>query len=80
MIRLDALADRINAVVPPQLTQLRASIHKNAGALLQAQLGKLDLVPRSEFEASRRMLEHTRAKLDALEAEIAARESGSNGR
>lgn len=75
MGRLDALSDRINALLPSQLGALRASLHKNAGALFQSQLAKLDLVPRTEFEASRRMLQHTRAKLDALEAEIASHDS-----
>lgn len=77
MGRLDTIADRINAFVPSQLCDARASVHKNAKALFQAQLAKLDLVPREEYEANRRMLEHTRAKLDKLEADIAARESES---
>lgn len=78
MGRLDALSNRINALMPSQLATLRASLHKNAGALFQSQLAKLDLVPRTEFEASRRMLEHTRAKLDALEAQIAKHEASES--
>ena len=42
--------------------------------MLQANLRKLDLTTRSEFEVQSRVLERTRALLEQLEARIAALE------
>ena len=39
--------------------------------MLRANLGKLDLVARDEFDAQSRVLERTRARLEALEARLA---------
>jgi hypothetical protein len=54
-------------------------------AVLRERLAKLDLVTRDEFEAQTRVLERTRARLEALEARLAAMESadtqgGKSGR
>jgi hypothetical protein len=53
--------------------------------VLRERLAKLDLVTRDEFEAQTRVLERTRARLEALEARLAAMESadtqgGKSGR
>jgi BMFP domain-containing protein YqiC len=51
--------------------------------VLRANLGKLDLTGRDEFDAQRKVLERTRARLEELEkrvAELEARVSGSAGR
>ena len=46
-------------------------IEKNVKAMLTAMFAKLDLVTREEFEVQRKVLERTRAKLDAIEAQLA---------
>jgi ubiquinone biosynthesis accessory factor UbiK len=46
---------------------------------LRANLGKLDLVTREEFDTQSRVLERTRARLEALEARVKAMEGGADG-
>lgn len=50
-------------------------LEKNARALLNGFFARLDFVPREEFEVQREVLARTRAKLEALEARLAALES-----
>lgn len=47
-------------------------IEKIIHGLVQAAVARLDLVSRSEFDAQAQVLARTRAKLDALEAQLAA--------
>jgi BMFP domain-containing protein YqiC len=46
----------------------------NFRAILRERLSKLDLVSRDEFDAQARVLERTRARLETLEARLAALE------
>ena len=66
------LARRLGDSLPPQLKNLQAEAEQNFRALLTAQLGKLNLVTREEFDAQVKVLARTREKLDALEAELSA--------
>jgi BMFP domain-containing protein YqiC len=73
--------------LPPGLASgasgLREDLENNFRAVLRANLGKLDLAGRDEFDAQRKVLERTRARLEELEkrvAELEARTSGSSGR
>lgn len=50
-------------------------IEKNVRAVLQGAFAKLDLVTREEFDVQAEVLARTRAKLEALEAKVAALES-----
>jgi BMFP domain-containing protein YqiC len=62
---------------------LREDLENNFRAVLRANLGKLDLTGRDEFDAQRKVLERTRARLEELEkrvAELESRISGSAGR
>jgi ubiquinone biosynthesis accessory factor UbiK len=52
-----------------------ADIKKNLGALFVAQMGKLQLVSREEFNIQSAALARAEAKLAALEAQLAALES-----
>ena len=45
-------------------------IDKNARGLAQNALAKLDVVSREEFDAQTRVLERTRGRVEALEAEL----------
>ena len=50
---------------------------KNAKALLQSALARLDMVSREEFDAQAEILAETRARVEALEAELDALASGT---
>lgn len=52
-------------------------VEKNVKALLKSGLSRLDLVTREEFDRQVEVLKHTREKVEALEARVAALEGGS---
>ena len=61
--RIDEIARRLLERVPPALRE---------------RLSKLDLVSRDEFDAQARVLERTRAQLEALEARLGALEGAAD--
>lgn len=52
-----------------------ADIEKNLRAMLTAQLGKLDLVTRTDFEIQKELLARAQARLVQLEARLAELET-----
>ena len=50
-------------------------IEKNAKAMMAQGFSKMDLVTREEFDVQAQVLAHTRAKLEALEIQVAALEA-----
>ncbi len=85
MSQIDDLARRLSQLVPPPLRGesaegLRAELQENFKSALQAGLGKLDLVTREEFDVQRAVLLRTREQLDALRAEVEALEARLAGR
>jgi ubiquinone biosynthesis accessory factor UbiK len=50
-------------------------VDKNVRALLSSALGRLDLVPRAEFDVQAQVLLRTREKLEALTVRIAELEA-----
>ena len=71
LAQLDDLARRLSNLVPPGLREGREELQQNFKSVLQAGLGKLDLVTREEFEVQRAVLARTREKLEALERDLA---------
>ena len=71
LAQLDELARRLSSLVPPGLRESREELQQNFKSVLQAGLGKLDLVTREEFEVQRAVLARTREKLEALERDLA---------
>jgi BMFP domain-containing protein YqiC len=71
----DDLAKRLSEAMPPQLAALRSDLEANFRAVLQAGLGKLDLVTRQDFDVQAGVLARTRAKLTELESRLAALEA-----
>src|SRR3984885_4873314 len=69
--RIDDIARRLFEGLPESVRTLRRDIESNFRAVLQANLGKLDLTTRSEFEVQTRVLERTRAALAELEQRVA---------
>ncbi len=49
---------------------LRDQLDRNARALAQSALSKLDVVSRAEFDAQAAVLQRTRARVQELEAEL----------
>ena len=65
--------------LPPALRATQRDLESNFRAVLRASLGKLDLVTRDEFDVQSRVLERTRARLEALEARVRAMEGSADG-
>jgi len=83
--RVEELLRNLMQGLPPGLASgasgLREDIENNFRAVLRANLGKLDLAGREEFDAQRKVLERTRARLEDLEKRIAELErSNTPGR
>ena len=72
---LDDLAKRLADALPSGMRDLQRDVEKNFRAVLQAGFNKLDLVTREEFEVQTAVLNRTRAKMDALEKQVADMES-----
>ena len=71
LAQLDELARRLSSLVPPGLRESREDLQQNFKSVLQAGLGKLDLVTREEFDVQRAVLARTREKLEVLERQLA---------
>ncbi len=72
---LDDLARELADAVPRNLKAIGEDLERNFKSLLQAGLGRMDLVTREEFDLQVAVLERTREKLDALEARLAELEA-----
>ncbi len=71
----DDMQARINKVIENSPAK---DIEKNVKAMLNSGFAKLDLVTREEFEVQAQVLAKTRARLEALEARVAALEAQQN--
>jgi BMFP domain-containing protein YqiC len=82
MPRVEDLLRSLMQGLPPGLASgasgLREDIENNLRAVLRSNLGKLDLAGREEFDAQRKVLERTRARLEELEKRVAQLEAASN--
>ena len=85
--RVEELLRSLMQGLPPGLASgasgLREDIENNFRAVLRANLTKLDLAGREEFDAQRKVLERTRARLEELEkrmAQLEARAGQTSGR
>jgi ubiquinone biosynthesis accessory factor UbiK len=67
---LDDLARRLADSVPESLRAFGRDMEGNFKAVLQAQLSKLDLVTRQDFDVQAAILERTQSKLAELEARL----------
>jgi BMFP domain-containing protein YqiC len=67
---LDDLARRLADSVPESVRAFGRDLEGNFKAVLQSQLGKLDLVTRQEFDVQSAILERTRTKLGELESRL----------
>jgi ubiquinone biosynthesis accessory factor UbiK len=67
---LDELARRLAESVPPSVRAFAKDLEGNFKAVLQAQLAKLDLVSRNEFDVQAALLARTQAALASLEQRL----------
>jgi BMFP domain-containing protein YqiC len=74
---IDELAQRLAALLPPDLARTKAEMTATFRDALQAGLRKLDLVTREEFDVQRDVLARTREKLEELERQLLALEQDS---
>ncbi len=68
--KLEDIAKQIHESLPPGIKNVGEEVEKKIKGILQAQLGKLDLVTRDEFEVQTRVLLRTREKLIEMESRI----------
>lgn len=66
---LDQISRQASALFS-QGQQAREDLRANLRSLVQAQLSKLDVVSREEFDAQQAVLERTRAQLAELESQL----------
>jgi BMFP domain-containing protein YqiC len=69
---LDELQQRVASLIEATPA---GDLQKNLRALLMQQFARLELVTRDEFDTQTKVLARARAKLDELEARLAALES-----
>jgi ubiquinone biosynthesis accessory factor UbiK len=67
---LDDLARRLAEAVPESVRSFGRDLEGNFKAVLQAQLAKLDLVSRQEFDVQAALLARTQAALTAMEERL----------
>ena len=69
---LDQIVNTLRSALPANLTR---DVEKNLRAALHSAFGRLDLVTREEFDVQSAVLVRTRAKLEALEKQVAVLEN-----
>jgi BMFP domain-containing protein YqiC len=72
---IEDLAKKLSSAIPAGVKDLQHDIEKNFRAVLESTFAKLNLVTREEFEVQKGVLARTRAKVEALEAQINALET-----
>lgn len=72
---LESITKKIVDVLPQGLGQIPESVESQVKTMLASSLQKLDLVTREEFDLQTAVLAKTRAKLEALEKQVAELES-----
>lgn len=70
--KLEDLAARLAAVLPPGLSGLRRELEDNFRAVLRANLERLDLVSRERFDIQAQLLSRSIARIEQLEQRLAA--------
>lgn len=74
----EQIVDEILDSLPPGLTSLPEDLKSNLRIMLQNRLTKLQLVPREEFDAQKKVLLRTREKLEILTKRVSELEQGKD--
>lgn len=67
---IDDIANKMSQLIPSELKKLHQDFEVQAKRILKAQLTELELVTREEFDVQTKVLQKTRAKLEALELQL----------
>ena len=73
--KIEQLARQVQDAMPQGIRNLGDDVEKKIRQVLQAQLGRMDLVNREEFDVQTQVLLRTREKLAALEQRLNALEA-----
>lgn len=73
--KLEDIAARLAAVLPPGLLGLRKELQDNFQAVLRANLERLDLVSRERFDIQAQLLTRTQERLAAMELRLSQLEA-----
>lgn len=76
--KIEQLARKVQDAMPQGIRNLGDDVEKKIRQVLQAQLGRMDLVNREEFDVQTQVLLRTREKLTALEQRLNALEAAAN--
>lgn len=69
--KLEEIAKQVSDAMPQGVKTAGEEIERKVKQVLQAQLGKLDMVSREEFDVQTNVLLRTREKLTALQKQLA---------
>lgn len=75
---LEQIAQQLHNALPQPLKSLGADLEEKFKQILQAQLAKLDVVTREDFDVQSQVLLRTREKLADLEQRLANLEAVAN--
>ena len=76
--KIDEMLEKARRLLPDDGQQLYKDFNQNLKSIIIAGLKDMDLVTREEFDVQAKLLARTRAKLDALQAQITDLEQASN--
>lgn len=68
--KIEEIAKAVQSALPPGLKSVGEEVDKKVKQVIQAQLLKLDVVSREEFDVQTKVLLRTREKLQALEEKL----------
>ena len=68
--QINDLVQRLSGAAPEDLRAMKGDLEHNFKAILQASLGRMNLVTREEFDVQRNVLLRAREQLEILEARV----------
>lgn len=67
---LDDLADRLGRLLPEGAHEIRQDFERNARAMLQSTLSRMELVTREEFDVQSEVLARSREQVEELASRV----------
>jgi len=74
--QIDELTRKLGDSLPPGVNQAREELERRFRTVLTGAFERMNLVSREEFEARCKMLDETRAKLEALQEQLEQLQAG----
>lgn len=68
--KLEEIAKQVGDVIPKGVKNIGGEVERKVKQILQAQLSKLNMVSREEFDVQTNVLLRTREKLTALQIQV----------